>query len=115
MRMRELIYHKHYWSIPHSREIDNRIIQICYDCGKERVSPISLGFREPDGYRGPDEFQHPDGFQGPDGPDGRSEEPPVNLESGDNGGPGLRHPQPHWDILEAIGKRFYWKKKLAGG
>jgi hypothetical protein len=48
MRMRELIYHKHYWSIPHNRDSDNRIIQICYDCGKERESPIRLGSSGPE-------------------------------------------------------------------
>ena len=48
MSIRELIYHKHYWSIPHGRAHDNKIIQICYDCGKERESPINLGPREAD-------------------------------------------------------------------
>jgi hypothetical protein len=43
MSLRELIYHKHYWSVPHGRAGDNKIIQICYDCGKERESPINLG------------------------------------------------------------------------
>jgi len=109
MGMRELIYHKHYWSLPHSREIDNRTIQICYDCGKERVSPISLGFRERD------EISGAGGFCAPNGSGGESEERAVPLESGDESRPVLQHSGPHLDILETIVKRFYWKKKLAGG
>ena len=97
MSMRELIYHKHYWSIPHSREVDNRIVQICYDCGKERVSPIRLASREPDR------------------PLARSQEPPCTMESGEQTAPLLQHPAPHFDLFEAVAKRFVWKKKLAGG
>jgi hypothetical protein len=110
MRMSELIYHKHYWSIPHSREIDNRIVQICYDCGKERVSPISFGFRERDVLREPDGFCNPN-----EASDGSGEQAVPFESAGEEKGPVLPHPQPRLDILEALAKRFYWKKKLAGG
>ena len=28
---------RHYWSIPH-RSADNRLVQVCYECGAERVA-----------------------------------------------------------------------------
>src|SRR5262249_40483775 len=101
MSMLELIYHKHYWSIPHTRESDSRIVQICYDCGKERVSPISLGSYQPVESRI------------------SSEDQACTLDSAEQAAPaveppGLQRPAPHADLLEAIAKRFYWKKKLAG-
>lgn len=34
--------HAHYWGIPHSRSTDNRLIQICYECGAERQVKIEL-------------------------------------------------------------------------
>jgi len=113
MRMSELIYHKHYWSIPHSREIDNRIVQICYDCGKERVSPISLGFREPE------QLREPDGFRDPNESRDGTEERANPIETGEERAPVVHHPESLLDIfeekLEALAKRLDWKKKLAGG
>jgi hypothetical protein len=50
--IRELFFHKHYWSVPHGRAADNKIIQVCYDCGKERESPIKLGPPRGDGSSG---------------------------------------------------------------
>jgi len=98
--MRELIYHKHYWSIPHTRESDGRIIQICYDCGKERVSPINLGSGQPLESRNQD--LHPTVDYG--------EQATPDIEP-----PELQQHEPHSDLLEAIAKRFYWKRKLARG
>jgi len=98
--MRELIYHKHYWSIPHTRESDGRIVQICYDCGKERVSPIRLGSHQPPESRGPDLPFTVDS----------DEQTMPELQP-----PELHHHRPHTDLLEAIAKRFYWRRKLAGG
>lgn len=34
--------HSHYWGIPHTRSTDNRLIQICYECGAERKVRIEL-------------------------------------------------------------------------
>lgn len=34
--------HSHYWGIPHTRSADNRLIQICYECGAERKVKIEL-------------------------------------------------------------------------
>lgn len=42
MSIRDWFYHRHYWGIPHRREGDKRMIQICYECGKQRVIRISL-------------------------------------------------------------------------
>jgi hypothetical protein len=109
MRMSELIYHKHYWSIPHSREIDNRIVQICYDCGKERVSPISLGFRERD------DLRQPDGFCDPNESSDGTEEQANPIETGEERAPVVQHSESLLDILEAVAKRLDRKKKLAGG
>jgi len=97
MSIRELIYHKHYWSIPHCRETSNRIFQICYDCGKERESPIRLGSGEPVSSPGPLQVEQPV----------ETDEPAVStLHSG-------RARQP--DLLDAIVNRLYAKKKLVGG
>jgi hypothetical protein len=93
MSMRELILHKHYWSIPHGRQADNKIIQICYDCGKERESPINLGLRAP--------VQQPS----------RPQSSPGTVEPATQPAPDERHGT-HWDLLRGFGKRLYWKKKL---
>jgi len=37
------------------------------------------------------------------------------MESGEQTAPLLQHPAPHFDLFEAVAKRFVWKKKLAGG
>jgi hypothetical protein len=37
-----LMYHSHYWGIPHERRSDRLLIQICYECGKERVIKVDL-------------------------------------------------------------------------
>ena len=34
--------HKHYWGIPHARDIDSRIVQTCYECGAEREVKVDL-------------------------------------------------------------------------
>lgn len=34
--------HAHYWGIPHPRTCDNRLIQVCYECGAEREVKIEL-------------------------------------------------------------------------
>lgn len=48
MGLRDWLGHTHYWGTPHRREEDSRIIQICYECGKEREVRIDLhGKSEP--------------------------------------------------------------------
>lgn len=42
MSIRDWFYHRHYWGIPHRRVTDNRMIQICYECGKEREVRMDL-------------------------------------------------------------------------
>jgi hypothetical protein len=42
MSIRDWFYHRHYWGIPHRRAADNRMIQICYECGKEREVRMEL-------------------------------------------------------------------------
>ncbi|HEX8088523.1 MAG TPA: hypothetical protein VF762_06690 [Blastocatellia bacterium] len=42
MSIRDWFYHRHYWGIPHKRAADNRMIQICYECGKEREVRMEL-------------------------------------------------------------------------
>lgn len=37
-----LINHRHYWGIPHSRDVDDRIVQTCYECGAESEVKINL-------------------------------------------------------------------------
>jgi hypothetical protein len=37
-----LINHRHYWGIPHARDIDDRIVQTCYECGAESEVKINL-------------------------------------------------------------------------
>lgn len=34
--------HSHYWGVPHPRSTDNRLIQVCYECGAERRVKIEL-------------------------------------------------------------------------
>ena len=34
--------HAHYWGVPHARNTDNRLIQVCYECGAEREVKIEL-------------------------------------------------------------------------
>lgn len=48
MSIRDWFYHRHYWGIPHRRAADNRMIQICYECGKERE--IRMDLAPPDDY-----------------------------------------------------------------
>ena len=43
MKLLEIFnYHSHYWGIPHSRTMDNRLVQTCYECGAEREVKIEL-------------------------------------------------------------------------
>ena len=44
MSIRDWLYHRHYWGVPHRRE--GRVIQICYECGKEREVSIDLVSKE---------------------------------------------------------------------
>jgi hypothetical protein len=95
--LRELIYHKHYWSIPHGRAVDNKIIQVCYDCGKERQSPINLGPPRHDA-------------------SGRQfEAEPRPVETGEQRPTGAGQHGPHSDLLAGIAKLLYRKKKLVSG
>lgn len=34
--------HNHYWGVPHPRNIDDRLVQTCYECGAEREIKIEL-------------------------------------------------------------------------
>lgn len=34
--------HTHYWGVPHERHADERLIQTCYGCGKERELKVEL-------------------------------------------------------------------------
>jgi hypothetical protein len=34
--------HAHYWGIPHPRNLDDRLVQTCYECGAERIVKIEL-------------------------------------------------------------------------
>lgn len=34
--------HSHYWGVPHPRTRDNRLVQVCYECGAEREVKIEL-------------------------------------------------------------------------
>jgi hypothetical protein len=51
MGIRDWLYHRHYWGIPHRREGDNQIIQICYECGRERQISMELTRPEDDDKR----------------------------------------------------------------
>jgi hypothetical protein len=51
MGIRDWLYHRHYWGIPHRREGDNQIIQICYECGRERQISMELTRQEDDDKR----------------------------------------------------------------
>lgn len=31
-----LTNHEHYWGVPHPRATDNKLIQVCYGCSRER-------------------------------------------------------------------------------
>ncbi|HVF90952.1 MAG TPA: hypothetical protein VNH22_12865 [Blastocatellia bacterium] len=42
MSIRDWLYHRHYWGLPHKREGDSRLVQICYECGKEREVQMDL-------------------------------------------------------------------------
>ena len=56
MSIRDWFYHRHYWGIPHRRVTDNRMIQICYECGKEREIRMDLA--------SPDDLDHDaEGFE----------------------------------------------------
>ncbi len=37
-----LTNHRHYWGIPHERPADKRLIQTCYECGREREIKVDL-------------------------------------------------------------------------
>ena len=37
-----LSFHRHYWGLLHERPSDRRLIQTCYECGKEREPKVDL-------------------------------------------------------------------------
>ncbi|MFP5261930.1 MAG: hypothetical protein ACLGJB_08505 [Blastocatellia bacterium] len=45
--------HSHYWGVPHPRSTDNRLIQVCYECGAERRVKIELRPSPAGGLGGP--------------------------------------------------------------
>ena len=43
MNLRSIFnYHSHYWGVPHPREIDDCLVQTCYECGAEREVKMEL-------------------------------------------------------------------------
>lgn len=34
--------HEHYYGVPHQRESDSRLVQVCYECGAERFVKAAL-------------------------------------------------------------------------
>lgn len=34
--------HVHHWGIPHTRTVDNRLVQTCYECSQDRELRIEL-------------------------------------------------------------------------
>ena len=43
MRLLEMFYnHSHYWGVPHPRSTDDKIVQVCYECGAEREVKVQL-------------------------------------------------------------------------
>ena len=43
MRLLEMFYnHSHYWGVPHPRSADDKIVQVCYECGAEREVKVQL-------------------------------------------------------------------------
>ena len=56
MSIRDWFYHRHYWGIPHRRVRDNRMIQICYECGKERE--VRMDLAPPDDHDPDEESQN---------------------------------------------------------
>jgi hypothetical protein len=43
MKLLELFMnHSHYWGVPHPRTADNRLIQTCYGCSKDREVKVEL-------------------------------------------------------------------------
>ena len=43
MKLKQLFAnHSHYWGVPHPRALDNRLIQTCYGCGREREIKVEL-------------------------------------------------------------------------
>ena len=42
MSIRDWLYHRHYWGLPHKRQGDSRLVQVCYECGKEREVQMDL-------------------------------------------------------------------------
>jgi hypothetical protein len=48
MKLYELLGgHAHYWGVPHLRDADNRLIQTCYGCSKDRLVRIELRPTDP--------------------------------------------------------------------
>jgi hypothetical protein len=35
--------HTHYWGVPHPREGDLKVVQVCYECGSVREVKAELG------------------------------------------------------------------------
>ena len=34
--------HRHYWGVPHKRRADNKLVQTCYGCSKERKVEVNF-------------------------------------------------------------------------
>jgi len=52
MSIRDWFYHRHYWGLPHKREGDSRLVQICYECGKEREVQMDLSSNDKEDQKG---------------------------------------------------------------
>jgi hypothetical protein len=52
MSIRDWLYHRHYWGLPHRRKGDSRLVQICYECGKEREVQMDLDSNDQEDQKG---------------------------------------------------------------
>ena len=52
MNIRDWLYHRHYWGLPHKREGDSRLVQICYECGKQREVQMDLSSNDREDQKG---------------------------------------------------------------
>lgn len=52
MSIRDWLYHRHYWGLPHKRAGDSRLVQVCYECGKEREVQMDLSSNDQEDQKG---------------------------------------------------------------
>jgi len=52
MGIRDWLYHRHYWGLPHKRAGDSRLVQVCYECGKEREVQMDLSSNDHEDEKG---------------------------------------------------------------